>query len=480
MSHHCVHSRRWITLAGLTACAWLALVAAPRAAQGQCDGDEIAFLLGSDLAADDLSGNSVAIDGDTAIVGNPGDDNAGGITAGSAFIFVHSGGVWTQQAKLTASDGAAGDTFGTSVAIHGDTAVIGSHQDDHAGGAQSGSAYVFVRMNGVWSQQAKLIASDAAANDFFGFSVAVYRDLAIVGAYLDDHTSLSDPGSAYVFARCGISWSQQVKLTAADAAGGDRFGKSVAIYENRAVVGASSDDNPGGTNAGGAYVFVRAGTLWTQTHKLIASDAAADDFFGDAVAIFADTIVLGAPVDDHAGGSNAGAAYVFVRDGAAWTEQAKLTAPDAAAGDQFGNNVSLSGSNAVIGAHLQFDTGILPGAAYVFDGAGGVWTFSTKLMSAEPGSVDLFGESVSISGKLVAVGVRQDDTAAGIDSGSAYIFDITCDTDGDGVPDDDDACPNNAPHLPVCENGRPMRDCNADCLVDPADIPCIVDEMLGS
>lgn len=479
MNQRTFQSKRWSTLAALFSSTWFMLVAMPNTALGQCDGEEVAFLIGSDLAANDLSGNSVAIDGDTAVVGNPGDDNIGGTAAGSAYVFVQSGGVWTQQVKLLASDGAEGDTFGTSVAIYGDTIIVGAQQDDHAGGAQSGSAYIFVRSGGVWSQQAKLTASDAAANDFFGISVALFKDTAVIGAFNDDHTSLIDPGGAYVFVRCGTTWSQQTKLTAADAAAGDRFGRSVAIHENRAVVGASSEDNAGGNNAGAAYVFVRAGTFWSQTHKLTASDAAADDFFGDAVAVYEDTIVSGSPVDDHAAGANAGAAYVFVRDGAAWPEEAKLTAPDGAAGDEFGNAVAVSDTRVVVGAQLQLGSGIRPGAAYIYGSVGGVWTFFTKLMGSDPGSIDLFGESVSLSGDLVAVGVRQDDTLAGANSGSAHIFDISCDADDDGVPDEHDACPDNASHLSVCENGRPMRDCNNDCLVDPADIPCIVNEMLG-
>src|SRR6185503_19688910 len=194
----------------------------------------------SDAAAGDLFGDSVAVSGDTAVVGAIGDDD-GGTSSGSAYVFVRSAGVWSQQQKLTASDALAGDEFGYSVAVSGDTAVVGARSDSDAG-TFSGSAYVFVRSAGVWSQQQKLTASDAAAGDFFGFSVAVSGDTAVVGAIFDDDAG-SGSGSAYVFVRSAGVWSQQQKLTASDAAASDSFGASVAVSGDTAVVGASFDSD---------------------------------------------------------------------------------------------------------------------------------------------------------------------------------------------------------------------------------------------
>ena len=158
-------------------------------------------------------------------------------------MFVRSGGAWTQQAKLTASDAAADDRFGISVAVAGDTAVVGAFLDDTLAGTDAGSAYVFVRSGGAWTQQAKLTASDAAADDPFGDSVAVAGDTAVVGA-LDDTLAGTDAGSAYVFVRSGGAWTQQAKLTASDAAADDQFGYSVAVAGDTAVVGAYFDDHP--------------------------------------------------------------------------------------------------------------------------------------------------------------------------------------------------------------------------------------------
>ncbi|MBK8430868.1 MAG: hypothetical protein IPL28_06050 [Chloroflexi bacterium] len=238
----------------------------------------------------------------------------------------------TEQAKLTASDAAANDNFGVSVAVSGDTAVIGAYQDDD-GGSNSGSAYVFTRSGEVWSEQAKLTASDAAANDFFGISVAVSGDTAVIGAYQDDNVG-SNSGSAYVFTRSGEVWSEQAKLTASDPAMNDWFGYSVAISGDTAIIGAYLDDD-GGSNSGSAYVFTRTAGVWSQQAKLTASDPAMDDWFGYSVAISGDTAVIGAYQDDD-GGSDSGSAYAFTRMGVVWSQQAKLTASDPAANDWFG------------------------------------------------------------------------------------------------------------------------------------------------
>ena len=216
-----------------------------------------------------------------------------------------------QEAKLTANDAATNDFFGTSVAISGDSVVVGANLDDD-GGSASGSAYVFTRSGTVWSQQAKLTASDAAAFDQFGTSVAISGDSVVVGANFDDDGG-SDSGSAYVFTRSGTVWSQQAKLTANDAAAGDAFGISVSISGDSVVVGAPSDDD-GGSGSGSAYVFTRSGTEWSQQEKLTASDAAESDRFGISVAISGDSVVVGANLDDD-GGSDSGSAYVFTRSG---------------------------------------------------------------------------------------------------------------------------------------------------------------------
>jgi len=247
------------------------------------------------------------------MVGTPGDDHAGGNGAGSAYVFARSNGVWTEQAKLTASDAGTHDGFGYSVALSDGTAAIGAVYDDHAGAEDAGSAYVFVYSNGAWMQQAKLIASDAAAGDYFGWSVVLDGGTAVIGAIWDDHAGGTDAGSAYAFVRSGAAWAEQAKLAPSSAAAGDCFGFSVALDGDTALIGARDDDHAGGTNAGSASVYARSGDVWARQVTLIASDAAAEDRFGLSVALDVDTAIIGAAGHDHAGGTDAGSAYVFSR-----------------------------------------------------------------------------------------------------------------------------------------------------------------------
>ena len=318
-------------------------------------------LTASDAASEDQFGYSVSIDGDTAVIGAR-LDNDNGSASGSAYVYVRSNGVWSEQAKLTASDGASGDEFGYRVSIDGDTAVIGALHDNNGSGS-AGSAYVFVRDNGVWSEQAKLTASDGAENDRFGYSVAIDGDTAVIGA-ISDQDNGHNSGSAYVYVRSNGVWSEQAKLTASDGASSDDFGLSASIDGDTAVIGAYGDDD-NGSNSGSAYVYVRSNGVWSEQAKLTASDGASSDEFGRSVSIDGDTALIGANADDD-NGSNSGSAYVYVRSNGVWSEQQKLTASDGASGDYFGISVSIAGDTAVIGARLDDDNGSNSGSAYVF------------------------------------------------------------------------------------------------------------------
>jgi FG-GAP repeat len=382
-------------------------------------------LTASDAAVDDLFGYSVALSGDTAVVGAINDNTPAGSDAGSAYVFVRSGTTWTEQQKLTASDGAFGDFFGYSVALSGDTAVVGTRLDDTPAGTDAGSAYVFVRSGTTWTEQQKLTASDAAAEDIFGSSVAVDGDTAVVGADGNDTPAGTNAGSAYVFVRSGTTWTQQRRLRASDGAAGDFFGISVALDGDTSVVGADGDDTSAGAQAGSAYVFVRSGTTWTQQRRLRASRGADFDFFGNSVALSADTAVVGAAQGDTAGGRDTGSAYVFVRSGTTWTQQQKLTASDRAAFDRFGISVALSGEIAVVGAYFD-DTGAGEdtGSAYVFFRSGTTWTQQQKLTASDGAAGDEFGISVALDGDTAVVGADRDNTPAGDDAGSAYVFEL--------------------------------------------------------
>ena len=318
-----------------------------------------AKLTASDAAADDVLGFSVGIDDDTVVVGA---NNHGG--AGAAYIFQRQGSVWSEEAKLTSPNAAPGDKFGSSVAISGGTVVLGADLDGHAG-QYSGAAYVFSRSGSGWVEEAKLTASDAAAFDFFGSPVAIYGDIVVVGARGNDDAG-SFSGSAYVFRRDGAGWSEHAKLTASDATAFDFFGRPVAIHGDRIVAGAFGDDDLGALS-GSAYVFVEAGDgSWSQEAKLTASDGEAFDFFGFWAAIFGDTVVIGAQGDDDAAPA-AGAAYVFSRSGTSWTEDVKLTAGDAATQDFFGTALATSGDAVVVGAAGNDDAGTNSGSAYVYE-----------------------------------------------------------------------------------------------------------------
>ena len=276
-------------------------------------------------------------------------------------MFIRTGANWVQQAKLTTGDTAEVDQFGVSVSLSGDTAVIGAPVND-AGIVDSGAADVFVRSGSTWNQQAKLIASDPAVNDLFGWSVSVSVDTALVSAYLDDDTA-TDSGSVYVFLRTGASWAQQAKLPAGDAAANGFFGWPVSLSGETALIGAAFDDDAG-IDSGAAYVFVRSGSTWSLQQKLPAGDAGANDFFGWSVSLSSETALMGAAFDDDAG-IDSGAAYVFVRSGSTWSLQQKLTADAAAKSDLFGISVGVSGETALVGAYFDDTIASDAGSVYV-------------------------------------------------------------------------------------------------------------------
>jgi hypothetical protein len=325
-----------------------------------------AKLIASDGALNDQFGCWVSLSGDTALIGSPFDDDKG-VDSGSAYVFTRTGTTWTQEAKLLPSDNTAGDWFAYCVSIDGDTALIGAQGD--ASLVDTGTAYVFTRSGTTWTLEQKLNASDGAAGDCFGFMVSLEGDTALIGADWDDDNGVNS-GSAYVFTRSGTTWIQEAKLLASDGAAEDDFsGGGVYLYGNTALIGAEFDDD-NGVDSGSAYVFTRSGTTWAQEAKLLPSDGAAyDQFSMNAVTLEGDTAVIGAWYDDD-NGANSGSAYIFTRTGTTWTQQQKLLASDGAAGDQFGVAVALDGDTAFIGAWWDDDNGANSGSAYVFTKGG--------------------------------------------------------------------------------------------------------------
>lgn len=405
--------------------------------------EEIQELTASDAAALDEFGRSVGVSGDTIVVGAFGGDGAS-IDSGSAYIFERNeGGTdnWGEVTKLVASDAAAGDLFGISVGISGDTVIVGAFRDDDACPAvswcDSGSAYVFERNSGGtdnWGEVKKLTASDASVRSEFGFSLEVSGNTVIVGAPSDLAPAGSFSGSAYVFERDlgGINnWGEVTKLIASDPGAVDQFGFSVGVSGDTVIVGAVGNDDAG-KNSGSAYVFQRdqgGPDGWGEVTKLTASNAQTRDHFGGSVAISGDSVIVGAyEVRETASGS----AYVFERDLGGidnWGEVTRLTASDAGARDRFGESVGISEDTVIVGAlgdddACPADWRCNSGSAYVFErDLGGVdnWGEGNKLTASDAEARDQFGFHVRISGNTMIAGTRLNDDA-GLNSGSAYVF----------------------------------------------------------
>ncbi len=358
---------------------------------------------------------AVALDEDYAAFGAVKDQDMG-IDAGAAYIFERQGEVWAHQAKLTASDPNDYDYFGTAVDIHGEFVVAGAPGDDENGNA-SGAVYVYERDGGVWSQQVKLAASDASSSARFGSSVSIDGDYLIVGAYGEDGNG-TDSGAAYIFKFSGGNWVQQQKLTANQAGEGDYFGYSVSISGQYAIVGAWGD---GGTGVGrpAAYIFKRTDDTWSQQTRLDPPGGQQDTDFGFSVSITGDNAVVGA-YTDVVDQKNTGAAYVFERDKTQWVQRAKLSASDAQADIRFGS-VSIKDEYIIVGARWDLESGQKAGAAYIFKYNDRRWLQYAKLISTDVEAYDYFGSAVDISSDFALMGAYGDDDK-GFDSGAAYLF----------------------------------------------------------
>ncbi len=372
---------------------------------------------------------SVSSNSDYCLVGARYDDD-NGPQSGSAYFYKRNGGAWTQQCKVTASDGSANDMFGYAVSISGEYAIISAVGD----ATRRGSAYIFKRVDDDWVQQAKLTASDGSEGNEFGISVDICGDYAIVGAYFDDAVGI-DAGSAYIFEKPAADWTdmtETTKLFAPNPAHGDFFGVSVSICGNKAIVGAVLSDLGALTDCGSACIFERINETWRPTAHLKASDASTADWFGYSVSICEDYAVVGAVGNDDCGGQT-GSAYVFNYGIDSWAEQAKLIPADPAAGDWFGSSVTICGDYIAVGSPSDDDMGPESGSAYIFKREGATWSQHNKLVASDGTVNDYFGTSVSINEDWTIVGAYADDDNGAL-SGSAYVFKQICpsaDLDGD-------------------------------------------------
>lgn len=467
---------------------------------GREEGLAAHYLKASNTGANDGFGYSVAFDGDTLAVGAPGEDsNATGIdgnqsdgsasSSGAVYVFRRNGETFVQEAYVKASNTASNDIFGMSVALSGDTLVIGAPGEDSdaigVGGSQSndnasasGAVYVFVRTAGKWAQQAYIKASNGDANDYFGTSVALSGDTLAVGAIGEDsnatgiagnqdNESKTDSGAAYVFVRVAGVWAQQAYIKASNTDANDSFGVTLALSGDTLVVGADAEDsnavgvngnadNDSDNDSGAAYVFVRAAGVWAQEAYLKASNTATNDHFGASLALFGDTLAVGAYGEDSSAvgvngdqgnddAADSGAVYVFSRNGAAWAQSAYVKASNTENFDYFGASVALSEGMLVVGADGENggtvgldgkqgdNTANDSGAVYLFARGGGSFSQVGYLKPPNTDASDAFGGSVALYGDtLVCASVNEDSDAIGIDgnpydntaaeSGAVYVF----------------------------------------------------------
>lgn len=439
-----------------------------------------AYLKASNTDANDQFGSAVALDSDTLVVGAPEEDSAtsgingsqsgnSGDGTGAVYVFVRNGGIWTQQAYLKSSNPENRDLFGSSVAISGDTIVVGApFEDSNATGingnqsdnsvAQAGAAYVFVRSGTTWTQQAYLKPSTAGFNNF-GNTVAIDGDTIAIGAEGEDSastgingsevgTGAASSGAVYVFTRSGTTWSQQAYIKSSNSQSGDQFGNRVALSHDTLAVGAVGEDsaatgiggNQGDNSASGSgavYVFTRSGNTWSQQAYVKASNSAANTSFGGSLSLDSNTLAVGT--------DNASTAYIFTRSGGLWTQEALLQGANTENGDQFGISVAVHGDTLAVGASGEDSaaTGIngdgtnnsasSSGALYVFTRSGTTWTQRDYVKGSNGEAGDSFGSAIAANnGTIVSGAYLEDSHATGIngiqtdnsatDSGAVYVF----------------------------------------------------------
>ena len=446
-----------------------------------------AYAKASNTGPNDEFGFSVALSGDTMAVGAPQEDsNATGVNgnqannsapdSGTVYVFTRSSGVWSQQAYIKASNTGAGDAFGFSVALDGDTLAVGAYaeassatgingdQSDNSA-SSSGAVYVFTRSGTTWTQQAYVKASNAEGGDVFGISVALSGDTLAVGATQEASSatgvngtqtdnSVSNSGAVYVFTRSGTTWSQQAYVKASNTGANDLFGRSVALFGDTLAVGAYQEDghatgvngnqaDNSATDSGAVYVFTRSGSTWSQQAYVKASNTGVGDWFGWNVALANDTLAVGARFEaSNATGTNgdqsdnsassSGAVYVFTRSGTTWSQQAYVKASNTGANDQFGVGVALEGDTLAVGAYQEASnaTGVNgnqtsnsatdSGAVYVFTRAGTTWSQQGYLKASNTEANDWFGYSIALSGDTVVAGApAEESNATGVNGNQA-------------------------------------------------------------
>jgi|GEM_PF-1956870 len=355
-------------------------------------------------------GSTVAVENDYLIVGAEGQRET---EPGAAYIYLRNEDEWTQQTLLTALDGAAGDRFGSAVAISETHAIVGAWNSE----SERGAAYIFVKSGSAWIQQAKIIAADGSAGDQFGRSVSIDGEFAVVGAWQNSNERGASAGAVYVYRLDGSEWTQYVKLLAPDGELGDRFGSSVAVQGGRIVAGAA---NGGFFGEGRAYVFSWQDPVWDTESVLVPEGAGLSDGFGSTVTIEGDLAVIGAPLYDRSTSIDEGIAYIFERDNSGeWLLRTKIEAEDGASGFQFGTSVDIQGNEVIVGAPGA-DNQL--GAVYVFLRSGNEWLGQNKISPDEGQDGESFGRALAYAGFDLIIGAPDNANINGADAGIVYLY----------------------------------------------------------
>jgi hypothetical protein len=391
------------------------LLAGPAAAH-----DEVReFRLDGDPIAAAEFGRSIAIDDDRVVVGAPEGSDDATVGPGAAYVFRRVGRSYVREAKLVAPDPELGAEFGRAVAVRGNVIVVGAR----FASSRAGAAYVYAKKRGVWSFQQKVTASDSAAEDNFGRAVALDRDLLVVTARKED-VSVANDGAAYVFRERRGTWVEEAKLTASDATDEARFGQSVLVQGDLIVVGARDANTPVANGAGAIYLFARNRGHWVEFAKIGASDGASGDQFAYNLAIEGNLIAVGARRADLPGARDAGAVYLFkLRRGEVF-QVGKLTAPDAAQGDELGHSVAMSGDLVAAGARrADVDGKRDQGAVYLFRRFGHHWDWPAagKVVASDGAAGAEFAHSLAAHDGRIAVGANLADLEA-VNQGGGYVY----------------------------------------------------------
>ncbi len=436
----------------------------PQAFAQVCNPSQIYSIHPSFNATGDNYGYSIATNEEYLVIGAPGDDGAGSVTV---FRRIPGSNAWVDPQLLRASDFAADDLFGNSVAIDGERIVVGAPGDDDLGSG-SGSVYVFELQEGIWNQIGKVTASNGGNTDFFGGSVAIDDGVLVVGAERNDDMGIN-AGSAYIFTQDGLQFTEAAIVHASDAQEYNSFGNRVAASDGTIVIGAPEHDGVG--NASGAvYLFEHTGTGWQQQAKLVPQDNAANDQFGASVAIQHGQLVVGAPFHDAAG-PNGGAAYMYHRYGSTWSLQQKLFSDQPQQNGYFGAEVALS-SDQVLIAEPGWDTAVVDaGSVSLFSFNGVQWIAQPRLTPVSQLQQD-YGSSLALQDSMLIVGASGYDMPVN-EAGAVYVNLSQCqggpcpaDLSQDGTLDFFDV----SQFLSLFSQGDPGADFNTDGNLDFFDV----------